>query len=136
MVFKCVEPHDTATVWFQVQDLLASALDHEYGSDLNFLYKRVVLDNAYTMWVWTEGGAPRAVVLTRISHRPCKRVLEITHVAGEGLWEIGETILHALELYARLKGCQAIETGGKGGWDRWLKPKGYVKAYTIVRKEF
>jgi hypothetical protein len=76
-------------------------------------------------WV-TDGAA----AITEIQGR----VGAVLWVAGEALDYVGEFTCQ-FEKYARENACTSIETCGRLGWERLLKPLNYKITRVVLRKE-
>lgn len=128
--------HQIDCVWHHVLPMLEKSLgyaDGKYSAEkiLGFL-----LSKQMQLWIAIRAGSPeiRAFAITEIIHYPEKKVMLIMFASGKKSCEWIHFI-EELKGFAQHHDCRSIEIYGRKGWERKLRPFGYVKIHYVYRLE-
>lgn len=59
---------------------------------------------------------------------------EITMAGGRD-YHLWDHFTDSIGVWFKAKGCQKMQVIGRAAWEKLLSPKGFVKQYTILRRE-
>ena len=123
-------------VWIMVKDSIQTALDRSGGYADHDHIKDQIKENLMQLWVaWSEDKKKvYAVGVTEIKEHPKYRTLNFRILTG------GDRIqwirfADVIEEWATGQGVKKMEIYARPGWERVLKPKGYVKTHVQLDKE-
>jgi hypothetical protein len=129
-----VAPEQVDDAWPVVETWIADALERSGGVYLPEDIKDACERNAMQLWLVTDEGDIRAVVVTAVIDYPRKKVCQILICTGEGRGQWQEMI-GLLEQWARDNGCDIFRPVARTGWARVLKPFGYRQTHVILEKD-
>ena len=110
------------SVWSDVKPFIERALAEGNGDYTAEEIRESLKSREMQMWVVFEEGI-RAVVVTRISEYPSKKVAIVVLLAGDGLKDWIHLLSDILEPWAKEKGCSQIRAYCRPGFERILKWK-------------
>lgn len=121
-----LSPQCLQAVWPDVVELL-----EERGEDLLQIYdlKELfinVLSGAYDLWLVTAGTELKLVGFCAWEAHSLKSYYHVLWVGGSGL-ELLKAAVPKVEQYACMHGASELLFGGRPGWDRVMKPMGFVQ---------
>ena len=88
-----------------------------------------VLNKSMQLWVVLVSGQLKAVCVTQIDQYKRGKVLSAPIIGGEDMDKWVEALDDTLTRYAKEQGCVLLSGGGRKGWERVLKPLGWVADY-------
>lgn len=127
-----VSMNNIPAAWGETEPLLQKAINvsqHDY--DTNDVYHEL-FTGKMQLFVWVPEKAITAILITRISNRPRKKVCELPFIAGTDmkLWLEFEPYIVK---FAQEQGCSELEGYCRDGWLRVLK--NWRKVWTTMRRE-
>lgn len=130
-----VAKSDIGELWPAMEPLLQRALDHGYNVPVKALYAGALLDQVQ-LWAALAGEELRGTAATQvIDYGSGLSALRVIALAGEGFNGWCPQIIAMFEAYARRVGAKTIESVGRRGWARTLRPYGFEQKYTVCTKE-
>ncbi len=126
--------HEVDKIWPLAKDLVQLACDTNGAFDANDI-KEFCKQGAMQLWlVVSDSDTVLATVVTEIRSYPNYKVCDARIVTGKQLdkWHHHVT---DLETWAKDQGCRKIELFARPGWEKVMKPKGYVKTHVQIEKE-
>lgn len=105
----------------------------ENGQTLESIYKELK-EQRMQLWLIYLQGTAVACTVTLIQHLPKMSKFNIYLCGGRFLDKWIDGILGRFEEFALLQKCDIIEIAGRDGWAWFGKPRGFEKAYTVIRK--
>lgn len=113
-------------VWNEIEPMLM-----EYEEVWGFLYtidwiKNTIMSGAIQVWILRDAldSPVKLVYLTQIMKYPQRDVLEVFFTCGEGLFK-HQDLLEVVEQCAVRSGVEISKIGGRRGFERLLKRRGY-----------
>ena len=95
---------------------------------------RLLISTNMQIWASIVGDKPEAIAITELVNYPRKRIARIMACVGKDADKLAEH-LPAIERWAKEQnGCAALEAIVRPGWEKIMKPSGYVKSHVIVEK--
>lgn len=73
--------------------------------------------------------------VTQLLVYPQYRALAVQFLGGKRMKEWLDPAIETINRYAGDLGCETIEGYGREAWIRWLRPRGFRKAYAVFEKE-
>lgn len=112
-----------------IMPALESFADRSRGRFTPEYFIQGIRDRHYQCWKVTNGET-RAVALTQVNQDDLNTVT-ITHCAGQdaAAWV---HLIEQFKLWAKQRGSKRIEAITRPGWERYLKPAGFVKKHVIL----
>lgn len=94
------------------------------------------LSGKRTLWLVLDGDAFIAMALTtvRTIDATGTRIFTLCDLAGKDVAKFADELWAAMEQGAAEKDCSIIAVEGRGGWDKFLKPRGYREHARLWRK--
>lgn len=119
-------------LWPRVLPFVDRALGHAGGRYAAEDVLSALLKAQMQLWIAVGGDRIEAVLVTEIVDYPRQRRCNLFLGAGNAL-EACLAHLPAIEAWARAQGCDAIEAGGRPGWERVLP--GFRRTQVMLEKE-
>jgi len=122
-------------IWIMVKDYIQAALDRSGGYADHEHIKDQIKKNLMQLWVvWSEKDKKvYAVGVTELKQYPKYKTMNFRILTGEERVHWFE-FLDAMETWAKSQGVKKMELYARPGWERLLKPKGYVKTHVQLDK--
>jgi hypothetical protein len=120
--------------WSLVEPWIDAAAEKSRGKMVGGDVYDMLLEGRMQLHLALDREKVRAVCVTEIIEYPRLKVCQILIVTGEGMESWWEMIV-GIERWARAKGCQAMKSDTRPGWERFLKEKGYVKTHVVLEKD-
>jgi hypothetical protein len=118
-------------LWPAICPFVRRALDHAEGRYAAEDVLDALLKGQMQLWVATGNGI-EAILVTEIVDYPRQRRCNLFLSAGHAL-EACLDHLGEIEAWARARGCDAIEAGGRPGWERVLP--GFRRTHVLLEKD-
>lgn len=116
-----------------VQHLICDALEYAWGYELSDVLEELKRQAA-VLWIVEKEGLIQGIVVTEILLYPKAKSLNIWLTAGKDLHEWKDCFA-SLEMYARHKGCDYIETTCRPGLEPVLKHLGLnIKRLAVAKR--
>ncbi len=129
---RLMSAHEVPFIWNEAGPLLEPAVARGDGNyDIYDVYKALV-DGRMQLWTASAGGTVIAVMVSHIVDYPRKRVCALPWIGGQARarwWHF----MPQVELWARAKGCVALEGWPRKGFTRFLTD--WRTVYTVMRKD-
>ena len=125
---------EVENVWPLARDLihLACKTNGAFAADD---IKDLCKQGAMQLWlVVDETDEVLATVVTELRNYPNFKVCDARIVTGRHM-EKWQHHVEDLEIWAKAKGCKKMELFARPGWERVMKPKGYVKTHVQIEKD-
>jgi len=126
-----VEPSDAPGVWPKIEPYVQAANNHGGGKFATFMWLAKILRGEADLFVSPD--LESAAICEPVQF-PLTRVYCIVLIGGEGGHDWG-AYQKVFEMAAKVRGCEIIETFGRGGWRPVMKKLGYELAHFVWRKE-
>lgn len=129
-------PHDRVdSVWPLVREMFAVSM-HRTGDRFTpeSLLEDMRLGNDQ-LWIVFDDDGIFACASTRVIEYPVRRILGIQYCGGTRMTEWLPGILDLMERWAKDNDCQAMEGGGRIGWERALAKYGWGRVSAVYEKE-
>tara|TARA_R110000744_G_scaffold252446_1_gene368244 strand:- start:83 stop:496 length:414 start_codon:yes stop_codon:yes gene_type:complete len=121
-------------IWPLARDLVQRACDTNGAFDAEDI-KALCKQGAMQLWlVLGENDEILATVVTELKIYPNYKVCDARIVIGRQL-DKWQHHVKDLETWAKGKGCKKVELFAPPGWEKIMKPKGYVKTHVQLEKE-
>jgi len=122
-------------IWIMVKDYIQAALDRSGGYADHEHIKDQIKNNLMQLWVaWSEKDKKvYAVGVTELKQYPKYKTMNFRILTGEERVHWFK-FLDAMETWARSQGVKKMELYARPGWERLLKPNGYVKTHVQLDK--
>ena len=125
---------EVENIWPLAKDLVQLACDTNGAFNADDI-KDLCKQGAMQLWlVVSDSDTVLATVVTEIRRYSNYKVCDARIVTGKqmNLW-----VHHVddLEAWARKEGCIKMELFARPGWEKVMKPKGYVKTHVQIEKE-
>lgn len=121
-------------VWPGVKQMLQSALPDLTDVKLEYVYDRLMLNQAM-LWFVLRDGEVLMVCITEIIEQLGERKWRIAWGAGKDVELYLKDAIEAFEQYAFEARCTAIDLEGRLGWERFLKPLGFKRLAVVFEKD-
>tara|TARA_R110000751_G_scaffold174603_1_gene280913 strand:+ start:98 stop:610 length:513 start_codon:yes stop_codon:yes gene_type:complete len=131
-----VPPNYINSLWFDVRDHLAPAIDRSHGRwSMEYLYAAIANGQQHLWVAFDKDNQIDGVCTTEITHYPCKKMLALQYLGGTNfnmwVWDM----LDRFNTWAADNGCAGIEGTARHGFWKWLEQDGFVRSYTVYEKE-
>lgn len=113
----------------QIKNWIESALEYSGGTHVYQDIVDAVTEGRMQLWLSERGCAVTEIVVF-----PRKKVLHVFLAAGE-MDQLFDMIDDATE-WAKEQGCTAMTLAGRPGWQRAMKPLGFVPTLVTMEKDF
>lgn len=120
-------------VWTDVKQLITQ---HSGGLDAMMslgAVERNLLENNLDLWLGTDGNELEMGMLCGWEKHEFVAHYHLIWVGGENLSKYLKLGLEKLEQYACLCGAKELVMAGRDGWERKLKPFGFVPKQRLVK---
>lgn len=107
------------------------------GSSGKFLaidITRLLLKGEWHIWTARDGGRLKAVLMTRFMHYPQLKSCELLAAVGVDREVNMLPFMADIEAWAKTAGCRLMQPIARPGWERVLKPLGFVKGHVMLEK--
>jgi hypothetical protein len=96
-----------------------------------------IMKGNQTLWIVFEEETFHVIgaFTIRVKNYPGGNALSGEHLGGERLSEWADLLFDTMERYARDLGIKNLELIGRRGWEKILKPKGWIANLVIFEKE-
>lgn len=138
MIVSAVPAEHVSSVWQRVSSLLAPGMYRLGGRyDLDDVL-RDLQHHQTSLWIAFDSTTRviEGAAVVRIADYPKRRLARIEIVGGKRLRKWADSILQAIEAYARDVGCSGVEASGRLGWERFSAPRGFKAAAVFIEKDF
>lgn len=113
--------------------LIEEATKYSIGKFTGTDVIRLIMNNTFQLW-GAVGDDLRGIAITEIVQFPQKKVCRFLCCTGnEAADWIG--LIEEIEAWAKSIGCKSFQAECRPGWERYLKPFGYMKHHVILDKE-
>ena len=131
-----VPPNYISSLWFDVRDHLAPAIDRSHGRwSLEHLYAAIANGQQHLWLAFDKDKHIDGVWTTEFIDYPCKRMLAIQFLGGSKITDWGWEMIDRTSSWAADNGCSGIEATGRAGFWKWLEQDGFTRSYTVYEKE-
>ena len=139
MIVSKIEPQYIDVLWPYTEPLLKKPMKRTLDEITLDDVKDWLKADLQQLWLGVDEEKEEIVLAltTQIHIYPKQSHLRI-HLAGAKDHTIDSWIdswIEPVEIYCKQNGIRYIETGGRDGWTKILKDKGYRKYYTVLVKE-
>lgn len=121
------------TLWPNVAPVLQRACDRSDGRYAVDDVRAALLRRDMQLWIAVGGGTDtiEAICITEIVAYPQEKRCGVVFCAGR---DVPRWLHHldAIEAWAQMQGCAALELQGRPGWERLLD--GWDKTHVLLRK--
>jgi hypothetical protein len=119
-------PHDFVDqIWGEVKEYLRGAADYTYGRyEVEDIYD-AIMDYDHQLWIAFDEGGVHGAVVTKFTHYPRRKYLDMVFTGGERLLEWKEPMLKMLQAWAFDNSCDGIESTGRPGWAKIFASDGH-----------
>jgi hypothetical protein len=132
-----VPPEDLEAVWPMVAGLLVEVCTRSRGKESLVELRAALGAGAKQLWAWFRDGGQgpvQALAVTDVAIYPGTKICRISICVGDARREWLAAGLAAIEAWARLQGCDAVEPFCRPGWKRELQDLGYRERHVLMRK--
>jgi len=122
-------------IWGDVQELI-----EEKGQewlkivDLKEIYQRC-LEDQLDLWIGNEKTELKLVMFCGWERHAKRSYYHVIWIGGRDIKGCLKEGIQKIEHYACLSGGNEVRLGGRGGWERLLKPYGYSSRSVELRKD-
>lgn len=127
-----IPAHLIDEVWDGVRPWIAEACKTSRGKFDENDIRIGLLERDDQLWIWNTPTA-FAVVVSRLSNYPKKRVCQLRIVTGRNRDEWYRAGLKTIEAWAKANGCHAMELCARPGWARLLTD--YEMTHVYLEKQ-
>ena len=129
------EAEKVKEVWILVKDLIQKACDYSDGFADAEDFKKWLEQGTMQLWVaWdNEEKKVRCVCITEIKQYPKYKVCGCKITTGDSFKKWVDFMDYVME-WAKEEGCRKMEIHTRPGWERILKPKGFVKTHVQLER--
>lgn len=98
---------------------------------------KMIASGAMQLWVVFDEDSEKveSITITEIASYPQRKILKFLCSTGEDvdnwLHHLGE-----IERWGEANGCDGSQAETRPGWEKLLKPSGYIKSHVILNKNF
>lgn len=131
MDITVVEANDVDKVWKRIEDYAQGAADYTYGRFTKGDIRSGLKNKPQTLWIAHEGEEVFGFVVTEFANYPQKKALVMHFTGGVKLELWKDDMLELLQQYARMNGCDMIESFGRQGWAKVFKEDGFVSRFNF-----
>jgi hypothetical protein len=119
-------------LWHEVLPFLERALAYSDGKFKADDVKKMLIERDMQLWLIYNNTGLKGICITQIIEYPQSKRLGIPFIAGTDFkeWKSGWYVIRE---WALEHGCDSVETQGRDGWERELKPFGFKKIHTALR---
>lgn len=107
------------------------------GSNGKFLagdITRLLLKNEWRLWTARENGRLKAILITHFVFYPRLKCCELLAAVGVDREVNMLPFMADIEEWAKTSGCQMLQPIARPGWERVLKPLGFVKTHVMLER--
>lgn len=126
-----VPAEDIGLWWRQAKPLLEKAVVYADSKiDIDFILQEL-LDRNMQLWIYVDqhGNILLASITRIVVYLHNRKRLEVILASGEGSDDMVDVFQRMYEDFARMHGCEAMESIGRKGWKRRLKKYGYEQTH-------
>ena len=129
-------PDHVDAVWEQVGPMLKKATHLSAGRyRIGDLYGLIAGGSCH-LWIVFEPGMKIISAATSVFNvYPGGKWLTAQFMGGAEAYGCRDIFLDTFERWAKDNGCKGVEFGGRSGWTRVLKPRGYIDYHRFFQKE-
>lgn len=127
-------PQNIDARWDEITPLIEKWLAETLGEYILTDIYQFLISGEWQCWIVKGKDGIIGLALSTITEFPRISILQIIGVAGIGLKEWVH-LKDELEDFGRMNGCAKISGYGRLGWERVLKPHGFVKNYSVITKD-
>ena len=129
------EAEKVKEVWILVKDLIQKACDYSDGFADAEDFKKWLEQGTMQLWVaWdNEEKKVRCVCITEIRQYPKYKVCDCKITTGTN-FKSWVDFMDLVMKWAQKQGCKKMEIFTRPGWERILKPKGFVKTHVQLER--
>jgi len=121
-------------IWPLARDLVQLACETNGAFDAEDI-KNFCKQGAMQLWlVIDETDQVLATVVTELRNYPNFKVCDARIVTGRDM-NTWQHHVADLEIWAKQKGCKKMELFARPGWEKVMKPYGYVKTHVQIEKD-
>ena len=130
-----VPPNYISSLWFDVRDHLAPAIDRSHGRwSLEHLYAAIANGQQHLWLAFDKDNQIDGVGTTEIVRYPCQQMLAVQFLGGSKFNDWVWDMLDRFNGWATDNGCAGIEVTGRHGFWKWLEQDGFNRVYTVYEK--
>lgn len=107
------------------------------GSNGKFLVidiTQLLLKEEWRLWTARENGRIKAVLITHFVSYPRLKCCELMAAVGVDREANMLPFMADIEAWAKTAGCKLMQPIARPGWERVLKPLGFVKTHVMLEK--
>ena len=137
MIIRPVAPEEyNGDLWQVYRQLVGEALEHAYRDDdytakVDYAFER----GQCLGMVVEDNDEPIAFGVVETITTKKGKYLNLWTLAGERSDEWLDDYIYHCELVARREGLKGLMLGGRTGWSRKLRPRGFKETAVIMTKE-
>lgn len=105
-------------IWPKVEGFIAKALDHGFGDETIDDIRAGLERRDMQLWAWIDGAEITAALVTAIITTPRHRIARVPYIGGDHFMRHAASCADVLARWARERGCDQMEGGGRRGWRR------------------
>ena len=124
-------------VWGTVADIISPAVVMSEGRYLVEDVRLCILKCEMQLWIaFNDNREINGCVITRISEYPSRRLLYVAFIAGKKVRSWAGPMIETVTRWAEDNQCSGIESGGRKGWIKLIKPYGFSRGFDSFKKDF
>ena len=129
------EAEKVKEVWILVKDLIQKACDYSDGFADAEDFKKWLEQGTMQLWVaWdNEVKKVKCVCVTELRQYPKYKVCDCKITTGTN-FKSWVDFMDLVMKWAQKQGCKKMEIFTRPGWERILKPKGFVKTHVQLER--
>ena len=130
------EAEKVKEVWILVKELIQKACDYSDGFADAEDFKKWLEQGTMQLWVaWdNEEKKVRCVCITEVRQYPKYKVCSCKITTGNSFKLWVDFMDYVME-WAKEEGCRKMEIYTRPGWERILKPKGFIKTHVQLERK-
>lgn len=126
MEIKTIPNHSVDPLWGKLKSYFEGVAKYTHGRfTANDIRERLKNKPFQHLWVAHEGEDIKGFVITEFCSYPQMKVLVMHFTGGIEIETWKQPMLKQLQDFARMNGCEAIESFGRSGWVKVFKEDGY-----------
>lgn len=134
-VLALLAPHHILNQAHELGSFLEEAAAGSNGKFLAGDISRFLLKGEWRIWTARDQGRLKAILITRFMHYPRLKCCELLAAVGVDREENMLPFMADIEAWAKSSGCQLLQPIARPGWERVLKPLGFVKSHVMLEKK-
>ena len=129
------EAEKVKEVWILVKDLIQKACEYSDGFADAENFKEWLEQGTMQLWVAWDNEKKKVicVCITEIKQYPKYKVCGCKITTGNSFKKWVDFMDYVME-WAKEEGCRKMEIHTRPGWERILKPKGFIKTHVQLER--